>query len=456
MDFLTGQKLIKQKEYGKALSVFLNLQKSKIENKTIYFYLGLIYSEMNDFNKSILNYNKYIKIYHNSKSALLNFAIAKQSVGKINAAKGIYLKLIDLDINNIRAYFGLLMLDINFLTVDHFTHVGQMIKKNKVNLYEKSLINFILAKKERVNKDYSKEINYIENFNMCSFDSNYTYNKASQFYYEKVINNFYNKVLFTDNNKNLKKNENYFPIYIIGLPRSGSTLIESILTSSDKKIQTCGESHVINMSILEQIGPKIYTKNFNIDKFIFEINHNKFENSVLMRYNKFNFNESNLNSTFIDKSLENFFNIEIILKIFPNAKFLHTFRDPIDSVISIYQSMLPELSWTHRIKNILDYIDNYKKIINYFKIKYPTKIIEIDLENFTHQSEVVGQRIYEFCNLEWDKKYLEFYKREDLHTKTISFNQIRKKISVYDTEKYKPYVALLDKYKNKYEWIKNN
>ena len=210
------------------------------------------------------------------------------------------------------------------------------------------------------------------------------------------------------------------------------------------------------MSILEQIGPKIYTKNFNIDKFIFEINHNKFENSVLMRYNKFNFNESNLNSTFIDKSLENFFNIEIILKIFPNAKFLHTFRDPIDSVISIYQSMLPELSWTHRIKNILDYIDNYKKIINYFKIKYPTKIIEIDLENFTHQSEVVGQRIYEFCNLEWDKKYLEFYKREDLHTKTISFNQIRKKISVYDTEKYKPYVALLDKYKNKYEWIKNN
>ena len=192
----------------------------------------------------------------------------------------------------------------------------------------------------------------------------------------------------------MKKNENYFPIYIIGLPRSGSTLIESILTSGDRKIQTCGESHVINMSILEQIGPKIYTKNFNIDKFIFEINHNKFENSVLMRYNKFNFADSNLNTSFIDKSLENFFNIEIILKIFPNAKFLHTFRDPIDSIISIYQSMLPELSWTHRIENILDYIDNYKKIINYFKIKYPTNIIEIDLENFTHQSEVIGQRIY--------------------------------------------------------------
>ena len=456
MDFLTGQKLIKQKEYGKALSVFLNLLESKIENKTIYFYLGLIYSEMNDFNKSILNYNKYLKIDPNSKSALLNLAIAKQSIGEINTAKDIYLKLIDLDVNNIRAYYGLLMLDINFLTADHFTYINQIKKRDKINLYEKSLINFILAKKEKIKKNYYKEIKYIEDFNMSSFNSNYTYNQASQFYYEKVINNFYNKIIFTDINKNLKQDEDYYPIYIIGLPRSGSTLIESILTSGDKKIQTCGESHVINMSVLDQIGPKIYTKNFDINKFIFEINHDKIKNSVLMRYNKFNVASSNLNSSFIDKSLENFFNIEIILEIFPNAKFLHTFRDPVDSVISIYQSMLPELSWTHRIENILNYMDNYKKIINYFKIKYPTKIIDIDLGNFTHQSEVVGQKIYEFCDLKWNKKYLEFYKRKDLHSKTISFNQIRKKISVYDTEKYKPYIGLLDEYKNKYEWIKNN
>ena len=456
MDFLTGQKLIKQKEYGKALSVFLNLLESKIENKTIYFYLGLIYSEMNDFNKSILNYNKYLKIDPNSKSALLNLAIAKQSIGEINTAKDIYLKLIDLDVNNIRAYYGLLMLDINFLTADHFTYINQIKKRDKINLYEKSLINFILAKKEKIKKNYYKEIKYIEDFNMSSFNSNYTYNQASQFYYEKVINNFYNKIIFTDINKNLKQDEDYYPIYIIGLPRSGSTLIESILTSGDKKIQTCGESHVINMSVLDQIGPKIYTKNFDINKFIFEINHDKIKNSVLMRYNKFNVASSNLNTSFIDKSLENFFNIEIILKIFPNAKFLHTFRDPVDSVISIYQSMLPELSWTHRIENILNYMDNYKKIINYFKIKYPTKIIDIDLGNFTHQSEVVGQKIYEFCDLKWNKKYLEFYKRKDLHSKTISFNQIRKKISVYDTEKYKPYIGLLDEYKNKYEWIKNN
>ena len=454
MDFLTGQKLVKQKEYGKALGVFLNLLENGIDNKNIYFYLGLIYSELNEFNKSIFNYNKYLETDPNSKAALFNLAIAKQSVGEVNAAKNIYLKLIDLERNIIRAYFGLSMLDINFLTNDHYTYINQMNKSDEINLYDKSLINFILAKKEKMNKNYDSEIEYLKNFNINSFNSNYAYNRTSQFYYEEIINNFYNKIQFTENYNNSKKTENYFPVFIIGLPRSGSTLIESILTSGDKKIKTCAESHVINMSVLEQIGPKIYTKDFNIKKFIFEINPVKFEHSVLRRYDKFKVTSPGLNSIFIDKSLENFFNIEIILKIFPNAKFLHTFRDPIDSVISIYQSMLPELSWTHKIEDILDYIDNYKKIINYFKIKYPKIIMDINLKNFTVESEVVGQKIYEFCGLKWNKKYLDFYKREDLHSKTISFNQIRKKISVYDTKKYTPYVSLLDQYRNRYKWIK--
>jgi tetratricopeptide (TPR) repeat protein len=454
MSFLEGQKFVKQKEYGKALSIFLKLQKNETKNKTIYFYLGLIYSELNDFKKSISNYNKYLKTYPDSKSTLFNLAIAKQSIGEINPAKDIYLKLIHLERNNIRPYFALSMLDVKFLTDKHYQCIAEIEKNKKISLYEKSLLYFILAKKEKGNKNYKKEINHLKNFNINSFNSNYIYNQSSQFYYNEIINKFFNKIQFI-NNKNTKKNKNYTPIFIVGLPRSGSTLLESILTSSDEAIKTCAESHVFNMSILEQAGPKIFTKNFDIKKFTFEIDQMKFENSILQRYKNFNFINTDLNFTFIDKSLENFFNIEMIMKIFPNAKFLHTFRDPIDSVISIYQSMLPELSWTHKIEDILDYTNSYKKVINYFKIKYPNNIMDIDLKKFTNQAEESGKKIYEFCDLKWNKKYLEFYKRKDLHSKTISFNQIRKKISIYDIKKYQPYINLLDQYKNKYEWLKN-
>jgi tetratricopeptide (TPR) repeat protein len=454
MNFLEGQKLVKQKEYGKALNIFLNLQKDGINNKDIYFYLGLIYSELNDFNKSISNYNEYLISDPDSKSALFNLAIAKQSIGEIDSAKNIYLKLISLERNNIRPYFALLMLDINFLTDEHYQYIIDIRKSEKISLYEKSLVYFILAKREKKNKNYKKEIDNLKNFNINSFNSNYAYNKSAQFYYKKIINNYYNKIQFI-NNKDAIKNENYYPIFIIGLPRSGSTLLESVLTSSNEGVKTCAESHVINMAILEQIGPKIYTKNFNSSKFIFEINQMKLENSVLQRYKNFNVTNKNLNFIFVDKSLENFFNIDVIIKIFPNARFLHTFRDPVDSIISIYQSMLPDLSWTHSIEDILDYIDKYKKVINYFKTKYPEKIMDIDLKKFTHNAEETGEKIYKFCKLKWSKRYLEFYKRKDLYSKTISFNQIRQKISIYDIKKYEPYIDLLEQYKDKYKWIKN-
>ena len=94
---------------------------------------------------------------------------------------------------------------------------------------------------------------------------------------------------------------------------------------------------------MEQIGTKIYSKDFNLKDFNFEINVNIFYDAIFKRYDQFNYNNQSNDQIIIDKSLENFFNIEAILKIFPRAKFLHTFRNHYDSIISIYQSMLADL-----------------------------------------------------------------------------------------------------------------
>ena len=228
-------------------------------------------------------------------------------------------------------------------------------------------------------------------------------------------------------------------------------MIESILTSSVEKINTYGECHVVNMSVLDQIGPKIYEKNFNFNSFKFEINLDNLSKTVLDRY--FQFNKKN-NYKFVDKSLENFFNVEIIKEIFPKARFLHTYRKPLDSIISIYQSMLSDLSWTHTFEDIFSYVDNYLKVLNYLKGK-DCNIMDINLEKFTDNSEEMSKKIFDFCNLTWNKDILQFYERKDLFTKTLSFNQIRSKISKYNDEKYQPYFNLLNKYKKKYDWLNN-
>ena len=71
MNFFEGQKLVKQKEFGKALNIFLKLEKKGENDLKIFFYLGLIYFELNKYHKSIIYFNKCLKIDPNSISILL-------------------------------------------------------------------------------------------------------------------------------------------------------------------------------------------------------------------------------------------------------------------------------------------------------------------------------------------------------------------------------------------------
>ena len=451
MNFLIGQKFIKQKEFGKALKIFQELEKTDKDTR-IDFYLGLINFELNNFSKSVSYYNKYLEKEKNSIPALLNLAIVMQTMGKFKDAKAIYTKLLNLNNFDVRPYYGLFNLNSKNLTTNLFENLNNIKNKKNLNLYEEGIINFLLSKNEKKKKNFDKEISFLRKSHESIFNLNSSYNKSSQFYYKKIIGKYYDKIKIKNiNKKNIEENK-MSPIFIIGLPRSGSTLVESILTSTKEKISSYGESHVVNMSILDQTSPKIFNERFNEKKFIFEIDLKKLNENILNRYLDYNYEFKN-NKKFVDKSLENFFNIELIYKIFPKAKFLHTFRRPIDSVISIYQSMLPDLSWTHDLEDILKYIDNYFKIINLFKKKYPKLIMDINLENFTANNEQICKNVIKFCNLTWSDDILKFYQRENLYSKTLSFYQIRSQVTKYDKNKYQQYFYLLDNYKKKFSWL---
>ena len=94
MNLIDVQRFLKEKKFEKALDTLLNLEKSNYVDIRVFFYLGLVYFELNNFNKSILYYKKFLLKDPGSSSALLNLAIVKQTIGKIDDAKRIYLKLI--------------------------------------------------------------------------------------------------------------------------------------------------------------------------------------------------------------------------------------------------------------------------------------------------------------------------------------------------------------------------
>jgi len=432
MTLETVKKFINQKKYKKAFYIISKILENNPNDFKANFHMGKYYYDLNNLDKSVFFFQKSNNLQQNNPNIIFNLALALQGMGRTEQAKKEYLKLISINSKNIRAYYGLFILDIKNITDEFSQNLQSIINENTTSLYEKSLINFIFSKLAKKNNELKKEIHYLKIAHRNCYESNLAYNKQSDHYYKNIISNYYNKFLFKNEFKEIPAFNRQKHIFIIGLPRSGSSLVETIISHNAPNITSVGEFHVFNRSILEQVGENLYSENF---KMI--IDKKKFQNSLIERYNNFN------NKIYLDKSLENFFNIEIILEFFPNAKFINTYRNYNDAVIGIYQAMLPELSWSHGIKNIIQYVEKYNKIINYFKKKYPEKILNIELSNLSNQKEQETKKILEFCDIKFDNQSLNFDKNDKLFSKTFSFLQVRKKIQKYEDNKYEPYYYLI-------------
>ena len=77
----------------------------------------------------------------------------------------------------------------------------------------------------------------------------------------------------------------------------------------------------------------------------------------------------------------------------------------------------------------------------------------MNFEDFTNEPEIESKKLFKYCNLTWDKKCLEFYKRKDIISKTTSRIQIRKQIYKHSADKYLPYKKFLNEYGKKYSWF---
>ena len=113
--------------------------------------------------------------------------------------------------------------------------------------------------------------------------------------------------------------------------------------------------------------------------------------------------------------------------------------------MSIFQNNLAELAWTHDLDNIFKYFDNYFAIINNFNKATSNTIYHLEFEKLTSEPVEESKKLMKFCELPWDTKCLEFYKRKDLISKTASNVQIREAVYKHSLEKYLPYKNFLEK-----------
>ena len=201
---------LRNREVLTALNIFKKLHKLNPNDGDLLFFLGNIYYELNDLKKSLFYLERSLEKYPNSEAIINNYAITLQSLGKIDKAKKLFLKLIQSNPNNIKAYYRLFRMNMKNFEEKYLDKIKLVEKEQNLTLEEKSLINFIYSKCEK-KKNISNEIKFLNLAHKYQFNSRLKYNSRSVEYHTKILmNNFNNIKLIDKKETSLNKVKNQF------------------------------------------------------------------------------------------------------------------------------------------------------------------------------------------------------------------------------------------------------
>tara|TARA_B100000963_G_C22624859_1_gene671808 strand:+ start:1718 stop:3151 length:1434 start_codon:yes stop_codon:yes gene_type:complete len=417
------------------LNKILNLDKKNLFSLNS---LGDISKFKRNYREAEKFYSKCISYNKNFIPAYFNLGLLHEDKGNLKNARDCYIKVVEIDNKNYAAYFNLQRLDENLITEEIIEKINEQLKFNK-NTNDKNLAygHFVLAKNYRKKKEISKELNELSKGHEIFYNSDPRNKEAANYWLNTVPKMVNKNFLFKNNYKDKIKSSIFEPIFIFGIPRTGTTLVETIITSGEEKIYNAGENLIVQKALQDShLNKKIYEteKSITIDSDFIRKN-------IIERYMKqFSINSKKIK--FIDRTMTNFFFSEILLELFPNAKIINCKRDNFHNLVAIYQQCLNNLPWSHRIEDIKKYIFNYNSILKNLEKKYNKNILNIELKKLTEFPENTSKEIMTFCKLNWSEKVLKYYERKDLICTTASNIQIREKIFKYDSVKFLPYKEL--------------
>ena len=430
-------------EYQKAISYCQKAIQIQPHLESAHINLGLAFQELGEIHKALNCYKKLSQIQSNPGAAHYNLGRLYVTLGDIPKATNSYQEALKHEPENLFYYYHLSDLKKEILNSNLKNKINKIMKKDNLTKKNFAYGKFLLSSYELQLKNYEKEFNYLLQGHHYYFESENDKFKRDVEYWLNVLPKTKELVNLSKSNINIKKTNHILkPIFIVGVPRCGSTLIEKIIASGSQYIPIGEETGILSTYVKQKI---IHKQSLN----------SEIEDSQIKLFGKYKERgliQEKSNYTFTEKTLDNFFYIGLIKEIFPYAKVINCKRSSIFSIMSILKNNLPAVPWAHNLEHIFKYFDIYYQMIENFKKTIPNFIYELEFEKLINDPENESKKIMKFCGLPWDVKCLEFYKRKDLISKTSSNLQIRKAIYKHSEKKYLPYKEFLKKYGDKYSW----
>jgi len=231
------------------------------------------------------------------------------------------------------------------------------------------------------------------------------------------------------------------PIFIVGLPRSGSTLLEQILSSHSLVDGTKELPDII--ALARQIAGKPKKgEQSNYPEGIAKLSDEQAK-ALGEEYLKRTSIQRGDAPFFIDKMPNNFMHIGLIKRILPNAKIIDARRDAMDACFSGYKQLFASgQRFTYSLDYISRYYIEYVKLMDHWDGVFPNQILRVQYENVVSDFEHQVKRILDYCGLDFEPECLEFYNTKRA-VRTASSEQVRQPIYTQGMQQWLPYAPFL-------------
>ncbi len=434
--------LIKRQKYGSALK-HAKIMYAKFTNDINAEITYAVTLQQTDNQIEALDlYKKILKKNPANYQLHLSCGHLYKDVGEIKNSIISYKK--SYEINNFcgDAYWSLANLKTYNFDDSEIKKLEEMVLDEYINDEEKIYMHFALGKAYEDASEYKRSFSHYKKGNDLKLP--YTKYKTQDF----IIECSNQKEVCTEDLFNIKKDWGYSsnePIFILGLPRAGSTLVEQILASHSMVDAThelpniLATSHNLNLRraqnkesrypdiLLSLSAPqlKLIGENYINDSEVFR------KDGVY----------------FIDKMPNNFRHIGLIKLILPNAKIIDIRRNSMSACFSCYKQLFAEgQEFTYSLESLGNYYNNYIDLMDHWNKVLPNQILSVNYEDLVNNFEFTVKEILDYCKLPFEDACIEFYKSKR-SVKTPSAQQVRQPIYKSGLDYWKNYDPYLDELK---------
>ena len=405
-------------QLDKAKKSFKNILNMEPRNGLIWAEYGTVLTKLANYEESKDAYLKALNFKSDSPRVHLSLGHVYKTMGEIENSIDSYKNSIIQNKLSGEAYWSLANLKTYSFSENEIKVMEETLKEDMSDI-ERSQIHFALGKAYEVKKDFDNSFNNYFKGNevkkgLIKYSSDDTTDNT------KRILDFFNLETIRDLSKSSTVDQD--PIFILGMPRSGSTLVDQIISSHSKVDGTQELPNIIKIaSELNSNNQNTYPeilKELDESK-LSEMGNNYLSETTWARKDA---------PFFIDKMPNNFIHIGLIKTILPNAKIIDTRRDPMDTCFSCYKQFFARGQlFTYSLEDLGNYYTDYIKAMNHWHNVYGKDIFTVHYDNVINKTEETIRELIDYCNLSFEKECLEFYK-SSRPVKTPSAEQVRQPI----------------------------